>query len=161
MNITANKVVAIAYTLRDDDGQVIDSSQDREPLVYLHGANNIIPGLESALDGKTTGEELSVRIPPEGAYGIREDTKIQDVPREMFGDSEVQVGAQYHAAGPNGENLVVTVVAADDESVTVDGNHPLAGVHLNFDVKVIEIRDASEEELSHGHAHGPGGHHHG
>ncbi len=160
MNITANKVVSIDYTLKDDQGQVLDTSEGREPLVYLHGAQNIIPGLESALEGKGTEEELSVRVDPEEGYGARDDAKIQEVPREMFGDADVQVGAQYHAAGPNGEALVVTVVSADDQNVTVDGNHPLAGVPLNFNVKVVEVRDATEEELEHGHVHGPEGHHH-
>ncbi len=160
MQISQQKVVTISYTLKDDDGQVLDTSEGREPLVYLHGANNIIPGLESALDGKGAGDTLSVRIAPEQAYGLRDDNMQQDVPREMFGDMDVKVGAQYHAAGPDGQPVVVTVIATDDESVTVDGNHPLAGQHLNFDVTVLEVRDASEEEVSHGHAHGPGGHQH-
>lgn len=161
MNISANKVVSIDYTLKDDQGQVLDTSEGREPLVYLHGAQNIIPGLESALEGKDTDDELSVHVDPEQAYGSRDDSKIQQVPREMFGDAEVKVGAQYHAAGPNGEALVVTVTDADGENVTVDGNHPLAGVPLNFDVKVVDVRDATEEELAHGHVHGPHGHDHG
>ena len=160
MQVSEKKVVAIDYTLKDDDGQVLDSSQGRDPLLYLHGANNIIPGLEAALEGKTAGDAVSVRVAPEEAYGVRDDAKIQSVPRQMFGDAEVEIGGQYHAAGPDGEPLVVTVVEADDENVTVDGNHPLAGAHLNFDVTVVEVRDATEEEMAHGHVHGPGGHHH-
>jgi FKBP-type peptidyl-prolyl cis-trans isomerase SlyD len=160
MNIAASTVVAIDYTLRNDQGEVLDTSEGREPLVYLHGANSIIPGLERALEGKTEGDELSVRVPPEEAYGARDEAMIQAVPRAMFGENPVQVGARYRAAGPNGEPLEITVVEADQDRVTVDANHPLAGEHLNFDVTVREVREASEEEVSHGHAHGPGGHDH-
>ena len=161
MKIEANKVVSIDYTLKDDDGNIVDSSSGSEPLVYLHGANNIIPGLESELNGKSIGEQISVRVPPEQAYGVRDDAKQQEVPRAMFGDEEIKVGAQYHAAGPDGNHLTVTVVDVTNEDVTVDANHPLAGYHLNFDVKVVDVRDATAEELDHGHVHGPGGHHHG
>jgi len=160
MKIEANKVVSIDYTLKDDDGNIVDTSQGAEPLVYLHGASNIIPGLESELDGKAAGEEISVRVPPEQAYGVRDDAKKQAVPRAMFGDEEIKVGAQYHAAGPDGRHLTVTVVDVSNDEVTVDANHPLAGYHLNFDVKVVDVRDATAEELDHGHVHGPGGHHH-
>ena len=160
MKIAANTVVSIDYTLKDDSGNIVDSSEGAEPLVYLHGANNIIPGLESALHGKAVGEEISVRVPPEEAYGVRDDEKKQAVPKAMFGDEDIKVGAQYHAAGPEGQHITVTVVEVTDEEVTVDANHPLAGYHLNFDVKIVDIREASEEELAHGHVHGPGGHHH-
>jgi len=161
MQVTAKKIVAIEYTLKDDQGQVIDSSQGHDPLVYLHGSNNIIPGLEAALEGKAKGEQVSVRVAPEEAYGPRDEQKIQAVPRDMFGEHDVQIGARYNGAGPDGEAVVVTVVAADTDTVTVDGNHPLAGEHLNFDLKIVEVRDASDEEISHGHVHGPGGHQHG
>ena len=160
MKIEGNKVVSIDYTLKDDDGNVVDTSNGAEPLVYLHGASNIIPGLEFELAGKAVGEELSVRVPPEQGYGVRDDSKKQAVPKAMFGEEEIKVGAQYHAAGPDGQHLTVTVVDVSDEDVTVDANHPLAGFHLNFDVKVVDIRDATQEELDHGHVHGPGGHHH-
>lgn len=159
-HIAEKKVVSINYTLKDDKGQVLDSSEGKDPLVYLHGSHNIIPGLEQALEGKQADDDLNVRVEPEEAYGVRDDSKVQSVPRDMFGDQDVQVGAQYHAAGPDGESLVVTVVEADEQEVTVDGNHPLAGVALNFDVKVVEVRDATEEEIEHGHVHGPGGHQH-
>jgi len=160
MKVSDNAVISIDYTLKDDNGNVIDQSEKSDPLVYLHGAKNIIPGLESALDGKTVGEELSVRVTPEEAYGVRDDEKKQSVPKTMFGDEEVTVGAQYHAQGPDGQHLTVTVISVSDEEIVVDGNHPLAGMHLNFDVKVVDIRDATKEELEHGHAHGPGGHQH-
>jgi FKBP-type peptidyl-prolyl cis-trans isomerase SlyD len=126
----------------------------------LHGANNIIPGLESELDGKSIGEKISVRVPPEQAYGVRDESKQQAVPRDMFGDEEIKVGDQYHAAGPDGRHITVTVVGVAGNDVTVDANHPLAGYHLNFDVKVVDVRDATQEEIHHGHVHGPGGHHH-
>lgn len=160
MQVAAKKIVSIEYTLKDDDGNIVDSSKGGDPLVYLHGANNLIPGLEKQLEGKSSGDELNVRIPPEEAYGNRDDAKVESVNKSMFGDENIKVGAQYHAAGPNNEHFVVTVVDVKDDMVTIDANHPLAGVHLNFEVKVVEVREATEEELSHGHAHGPGGHQH-
>jgi FKBP-type peptidyl-prolyl cis-trans isomerase SlyD len=160
MQIENNRVVSIAYTLKDDDDNVIDQSSDGS-FCYLHGASNIIPGLEDALAGKAAGDELSVTIPPEQGYGVRDDARVQDVPRNMFpAEQEIQPGMQFHAQGPDGQSIVVLVTKADDATVTVDGNHPLAGVQLNFDVKVMEIRDATAEELEHGHVHGPDGHAH-
>ncbi len=160
MTIAENKVVTIEYTLKNDQGEVLDTSEGREPLVYLHGSQGIIPGLENALTGKVVGDSLTVRITPEDAYGERDDSMKQEVPREMFGDEDVEVGMQYHAQGPDDDMIVVTVIDANETHVTVDGNHPLAGVHLNFDVAVKDIRDASAEELEHGHVHGEGGHQH-
>lgn len=161
MSIGKHSVVTINYTLTDDDGTVIDSSQGGEPLVYLHGAMNIIPGLESALEGKGTGESLQVKVNPADGYGERNDEMVQTVPREMFeGVEDIQVGAQYHAASPEGHPIMITVLEVAEESITIDGNHPLAGVNLNFDVEIVEIREATEEEISHGHVHGPEGHQH-
>lgn len=160
MKVAANKVVSIDYTLKDDSGNVVDTSEGSEPLSYLHGASNIIPGLETALDGKDVGEEVSVRVPPEEAYGARDDAKQQKVPKSMFGSEDIKVGAQYHASGPDGQHLTVSVVDIDGDDVTVDANHPLAGFHLNFDVKVVDVRDATQEEMDHGHVHGPEGHQH-
>jgi FKBP-type peptidyl-prolyl cis-trans isomerase SlyD len=160
MQIGDQKVVTLHYTLTDNDGKVIDKSEDGS-FAYLHGASNIIPGLEDALTGKTAGEEMSVSVSPEQAYGVRDESMLQQVPKNMFEDtSQIAVGTQFHAQGPNGEMLVVTVMDVQEEHVVVDGNHPLAGVELNFDVKIIDVRDASEEEVEHGHVHGPGGHHH-
>jgi FKBP-type peptidyl-prolyl cis-trans isomerase SlyD len=158
MQIESHKVVTLNYTLTDNDGNVIDQSSDGS-FAYLHGANNIIPGLEDALTGKQAGDELSVSVTPEQAYGERDASKTQKVPRDMFPtDTDVEAGMQFHAQGPNGEMVVVTVTDVAEDGVTVDGNHPLAGVHLNFAVQVVEVRDASKEELDHGHVHGPGGH---
>lgn len=160
MTIQDNKVVSLNYTLRDDDGNILDRCQDAS-FVYLHGAGNILPGLERAIAGKQVGDSVNVSLAPEDAYGARDEAKTQSVPREMFDDSvDIEAGMQFHAEGPNGEHLVVTVVEVDEQSVTVDGNHPMAGISLNFEVEVMGIRDASAEELAHGHVHGAGGHHH-
>jgi FKBP-type peptidyl-prolyl cis-trans isomerase SlyD len=160
MTISVNKVITLHYTLTDDAGTVIDQSTDGS-FVYLHGASNIIPGLENALTGKAAGDELQVSVAPEEAYGVRDDSRVEQVPREMFPeDTDIEPGMQFHAQGPEGQMVMITVVEASNDTVTVDGNHPLAGVPLNFDVKIIDIRDASAEELEHGHAHGPEGHQH-
>ncbi len=160
MQIADQKVVTIDYTLTDNEGRVIDKSSDGS-FAYLHGASNIIPGLENALAGKSAGDELTVSVSPDQGYGMRDEAMLQQVPKSMFEDaSQIAVGTQFHAQGPNGEVLVVTVKDVQDEHVVVDANHPLAGVDLNFDVKVVDVRDASEEEVAHGHVHGPEGHHH-
>jgi FKBP-type peptidyl-prolyl cis-trans isomerase SlyD len=160
MKIEKNKVVAIDYKLTGDDGQVIDSSEGKEPLAYLHGTGSIISGLEDALEGKVTGDALKVSIAPEKGYGVRDETKKVTVARsQLQGVDEIKPGLQLQAQMPNGPQLF-TVTAMDEKSVTLDGNHPLAGTTLNFDVTVKDIREATAEELAHGHVHGPGGHHH-
>lgn len=160
MQVSAQKVVFIHYTLTDDDGEVIDSSEGHAPLAYIHGAGNIIPGLESALLGKSVGDAFKVSIPPEDAYGVRDDSLVQPVPRQAFhGVDEIEPGMQFHADSPGGGQLV-TVVDVQGDTVILDGNHPMSGLTLNFDVQVTEIRDATPEELAHGHVHGAGGHHH-
>lgn len=159
MQIAKQKVVTIDYTLTDDQGNVIDKSEGGQ-FAYLHGAQNIIPGLEQALEGKSAGDAVQVKVSPEEGYGQRDDALQQQVPREMFGEHDPQVGMQFHAQTPDGQMITVTVVGAEGDQVTVDANHPLAGVNLNFDVEILEVRDATEEEVSHGHVHGPGGHEH-
>ena len=160
MAIEKDKVVSIDYTLTGNDGQVLDSSQGREPLAYLHGAGNIIPGLESALEGKSEGEQLNVQIPPDQAYGQRDERMIQPVPRTAFqGVADIQPGMQFQA-NTNAGTRLITVVGVQDDQVTIDANHPLAGATLNFDVKIVNVRDATSEEKSHGHVHGAGGHQH-
>lgn len=161
MQIEKHKVVSIDYSLKDDEGNLIDSSEGNDPLAYLHGMGNIIPGLENELEGKKVGDSLSVRIEPKDGYGEKSDALTQVVPKEMFeGTDDIQVGMQFHAADEQGNMQVITVSAVNGDEITVDGNHPLAGVHLNFDVKVVDVRDASAEEIEHGHAHGAGGHAH-
>jgi FKBP-type peptidyl-prolyl cis-trans isomerase SlyD len=157
--IAKDQVVSFHYTLTDEQGTVIDKSED-QPLVYLHGASNIIPGLENALVGKVVGDKLTVTVQPADGYGEYQPEMVQDVPRNLFqGVDNIEVGMQFQAQADDGMQ-VVTVKDVTDEVVIVDGNHPLAGQTLNFDVEIVEIRDASAEELQHGHAHGAGGHHH-
>lgn len=160
MNISNNSVASIHYTLTDGEGKVIDTSEGQEPLAYLHGAGNIIPGLEKALQGKTVGDKFTVNIPAAEAYGVRDDSMVQELPSNMFsGIDKIEEGMEFHAETEQGLQ-VVTVTKVEGDTVTIDGNHPLAGVDLTFDVEVAEVRDATKEELEHGHAHGAGGHHH-
>ena len=157
MQIENNKVATLHYTLKDNEGNIIDQSEDGS-FVYLHGALNIIPGLETALTGKAAGDELNVKVAPEEAYGVRSEEHMQEVPKEMFeSDAEINVGMQFHAQGPNGEDLMVTIAEIKDDVIIVDGNHPLAGMELNFDVKIVEVREATDEEMEHGHVHVEGG----
>lgn len=157
MTITKNSVVAIDYTLTGDDNEVIDSSNGRRPLEYMHGQGNIIPGLETALEGKGEGESLKVNIAPGDAYGEYNPKLVQPVPRSNFGTiDKIEVGMQFQARTPGGMH-VVRVVTVDSENVTVDANHPLAGKTLHFDVKVVSVRDARPEELEHQHVCNEGG----
>ncbi len=159
MQIEKNRVVTIDYTLKGPDGAVIDTSVGRQPLPYLHGAGNLINGLEKALEGKTAGEKVVVTVQPEEGYGVRDETLTQSAPKSAFQSPDIAVGQQFRADSPTGQK-VFTVTKIEGETVTVDGNHPLAGVPLNFEVDVKEVRAATQEELAHGHVHGPGGHHH-
>lgn len=160
MNIARDHVVSIHYTLRDDGGEIIDASARDEPLTYLHGHGNLIPGLERELTGKNAGERLQVKITPADGYGEYDSALVQEVPRRALkGVSEVRVGMRLQAQSPQGARaLTVTQVRGD--MVTLDGNHPLAGKNLHFKVQIAEVRAATEEELAHGHVHGPGAHHH-
>lgn len=158
MQVTANKAVSIDYTLSNDAGDVLDSSNGGAPLVYLHGAGNIIPGLEKALEGKQQGDEVKVSVEPAEAYGEFNSELVAVLGRHMFeGVDTLEEGMQFHASGPDGSMQIVTIKAVEGDEVTVDGNHPLAGQRLNFEVKVVDIRDANEEEIAHGHIHGEGG----
>lgn len=156
MQITKNTVASIHYTLRDNEGTIIDSSDGRDPLHYLHGAGNLIVGMEEGLEGKSKGEKLNLKISPEKGYGEKDENLVQRVPHAAFGAQEVKEGMRFST----NQGGVVTVTHVGLDSVTVDGNHPLAGVELNFDVEVMDVRNATSEEISHGHVHGPGGHHH-
>jgi FKBP-type peptidyl-prolyl cis-trans isomerase SlyD len=160
MQIANHKVVSIHYTLTNDEGDVLDSSKGQEPLAYLHGFGNIISGLENALNGRALGDKFTVAIAPAEGYGERDNEMVQSVPKSSFqGVDEILPGMQFQAQSPDGMQLV-TVIDVDGDEVILDGNHPMAGMTLNFDVEVTEIRDATAEELEHGHVHGPGGHHH-
>ncbi len=160
MHIEKNRVVTINYTLRDDQGAVLDSPGGRGTLSYLHGKGNIIPGLEQALAGRSAGDRLDVTVAPEQGYGLRDERLVQIVARAKFGEvAGLAPGMQVRASGPQGQRLV-TVVRVDRDFVTVDGNHPLAGKTLHFSLEVDAVRKATHEEITHGHVHGPGGHHH-
>ena len=160
MQIANNKVVSIHYKLTNDEGSILDSSEGQEPLAYLHGLGNIIPGLENALTGRAVGDKFTVTIAPADGYGERDNEMVQSVPKSAFqGVDQIEPGMQFQAQSPDGMQLV-TVVDVDGDEVILDGNHPMAGITLTFDVEVTEIRDATAEELDHGHVHGPGGHHH-
>ncbi|MDH3637822.1 MAG: peptidylprolyl isomerase [Gammaproteobacteria bacterium] len=158
MNISNDTVVSIHYTLRNLDGDVLDSSVGQDPLIYLHGAQQIIVGLENALIGKVAGDEFEISINPEQGYGSRDEGRVGDVPLSTFeGVDELQVGMRFQAETPEGPTIVM-VTGIGDDTVTVDGNHPLAGQELYFEVSVLDVRAATPEEIDHGHAHGPDAH---
>jgi FKBP-type peptidyl-prolyl cis-trans isomerase SlyD len=149
-----NVVVSMHYTLTNSAGELLDSSEGADPLSYLHGAGNIIAGLENALSGKLTGDALQVQIAPADAYGEIREEMIQVVPRSAFqGIEEIEPGMAFQARGPDGASQQIVVRSVDGDQVTVDGNHPLAGVELHFDVQIVDVREATEEEIAHGHVH--------
>jgi FKBP-type peptidyl-prolyl cis-trans isomerase SlyD len=159
MQIANQKVVTIDYTLTDDRGEVLDTSVGQEPLSFIQGTGSIIPGLENALEGKSAGDALKVTVSPAEAYGERDEELVMAVPRDRFPtDREINVGMKFSAQSAGGAQTF-TVVGVNERSITVDANHPLAGVTLSFDVKVIAVRDATADELEHGHIHGAGGDH--
>lgn len=154
MVVENDTVVTIAYTLKDADGSVLDASGDGEGLSYLHGHQNIVPGLESALAGKAVGDEVNAEVAPEEGYGERREDLVFAVPRDrMPADTELEPGMQFRAQGEEGQEMVVTLVEVGENEVQMDGNHPLAGQTLFFDVAVQDIRAATAEEISHGHVH--------
>ena len=160
MSIAQDQVVSINYTLKDDAGAVIDQSAAGEPLTYLHGHGNLIPGLERELAGKNTGDRVQVMIAPADGYGEYDRALVQKVPRRALkGIADVRVGMRLQAQTADGARPV-TVTQLTGDMVTLDGNHPLAGKNLNFDVEVAQVRAATAEELAHGHVHGPDDHHH-
>lgn len=160
MQISDQCVARFHYTLRNDSGEVLDSSEGQEPLAYLHGAGNIVSGLEEALAGKSEGDEFQVSVDPESGYGPKHEALVQEVPRSAFqGVEQIDVGMRFQAESDRGP-MVVTVTGVSEETVTVDGNHPLAGETLHFDIEVVEVREATGEEQEHGHPHGAGGHEH-
>jgi FKBP-type peptidyl-prolyl cis-trans isomerase SlyD len=153
MNVTKNRVVSIDYTLTDDNNTIIDSTSDSGSFDYLHGFGNIIPGLEQALEGKKAGDYFSVTIPAAQAYGERDERLVLDVPLDRFQNAgPVKEGMRFHAETSGGVQMI-TVTQVAGQTVTIDGNHPLAGLDLTFDVAVNAIREANAEELAHGHVH--------
>jgi FKBP-type peptidyl-prolyl cis-trans isomerase SlyD len=161
MTIKENSVVTMHYELKDSEGNVLDSSKGAEPLVYLHGASNIIVGLEEQLQGKKVGDVVEAQVSPEKGYGIPVEALVQQVPTEAFGGEidKIEVGMRFEAQTEQGP-VPVVVTAIVNDTVTVDGNHPLAGKQLHFKCSISEVRDATEEEIEHKHVHGPGGHQH-
>ena len=160
MQIAQNSVAAFHYTLTDDEGQVIDSSAGREPLTYLHGQGHIVPGLEKQMEGRSVGDKFDAHVAPEEGYGVHHAELMQQVPREAFqGVEDIQPGMQFQGNGPEGQ-INVTVSKVENGVVFIDANHPLAGKTLHFAIEVTDVRDATAEELQHGHVHGAGGHHH-
>lgn len=158
--ISENKVVYFNYTLTNDDGEILDQSNS-EPLAYLHGFGNIILGLENALVGKSIGDKLTVTVEPADAYGEYMEEAVQEVPRANFqGVDNIEAGMQFQSQTEDGHVMLVTVRDVQEDIVVVDANHPLAGERLTFDVEIVDVRDATQEELAHGHAHGVGGHQH-
>ena len=161
MKVGKDKVVLMHYTLKNDAGDVIDSSEGGDPLPFLQGHGNIIPGLESALEGSKAGDKLDVSIKPEKAYGERMKDAIQEIPKSALkGIDEVKVGMQLQSQDQDGNAFLVNVTKIEDDKITVDANHPLAGQTLHFSVSIESVRKAEAEELSHGHVHADGQHHH-
>jgi FKBP-type peptidyl-prolyl cis-trans isomerase SlyD len=160
VQIAADSVVLIHYTLKNDDGKVLDSSAGGEPLAYIQGHGNLVSGLEKALEGKTQGNRVEVTLAPADGYGVRNEALVQRVPkRSLQGAGEIRKGMQFQAQTDEGMR-VFTVTTVVGDMVTLDGNHPLADQTLHFDVEVVDVRGATAEELEHGHVHGAGGHHH-
>jgi FKBP-type peptidyl-prolyl cis-trans isomerase SlyD len=161
MRIEKGRVVDLDYSLHLGDGEIVDRSDPGEPLTYLHGEGEIVPGLENALEGMEVGQRKEVVVAPEEGYGDRDPDRVQRVPRKAFPAGFVpEVGMELSAQGPEGDEIPFVVQRVEPDTVTIDLNHPLAGKTLHFDVTVREVREATAEERSHGHAHGPEGHEH-
>lgn len=161
MQIADRCVVTLAYTLRDAVGTVLDQADAGEPFVYLHGRHSIVPGLEQGLAGREPGARCMVTVTPQDGYGMRDEKLVQVVAREQFEtETPLAVGMQFHTRDAGGQVHMVAIMALADDAVTIDANHPLAGQTLNFEVEILAVREATLEELAHGHAHGPGAHHH-
>lgn len=158
MQVADKKAVTIKYTLRDEGGSVLDTTDGRDPLTYLHGAGNLVPGVEEALEGKSPGDEIKVTVPPEKGYGLREEDNVRNVPVRKLPAGNLRPGSTVQLNTNHGPMMAV-IKAVKGDYATLDLNHPLAGKALQFDLTVVEVRDATEEELAHGHVHGPGDHH--
>ena len=158
MQITKNKVATFDFKVTDQKGEVLDSSELVGPFPYVHGNGYLIPGLETEMEGKSVGDSFSITVAPAQAYGERDESIVQVLPQEAMQGIEVEVGMQLEA-GYEGGSRIVTVTKVDESGITIDGNHPLAGMTLNFDISIVDVRDATPEELEHGHPHMPGGCH--
>ncbi len=160
VKVVKNSVVTINYTLTNNNGEVLDSSKANGPLAYLHGHDNIIPGLEKEMEGKTKGDKFKTTILPKDGYGDIRSDMVQNVPKSQFEEGEkLEIGMQFQVQAGE-ETLIVAIKEINDDTVTLDGNHPLAGQTLHFEVEINEIREATKDELEHGHIHGESCHHH-
>lgn len=160
MAVKQNSVVSMNYVLKDKDGTILDQSRGGQPLVYLHGHSNIIPGLESELANKGKGDKLQVHVTPDKGYGTLDPEKRFAIERRQLGAAKIEPGMMLQLEDDEGGTMVAHVISVDDEHIQLDGNHPMAGKDLFFDIEIVDVRDATQEEVSHGHVHGPGGHHH-
>ncbi|MBT8381090.1 MAG: peptidylprolyl isomerase [Ignavibacteria bacterium] len=161
MSVEMNKVIIFNYTLKDDTGSVLDSSENKEPLSFLSGSNTILPKLEKTLTGMIIGSKKNVKLSAEDAYGDYKEEAVQTVNKDQFPkEAQLTVGASYMANSPDGKQMPFVITEVKEQDITVDFNHPLAGKDLEFDVELIDVREATPEEMQHGHVHGPGGHHH-
>lgn len=162
MKVMKDTVVSMSYLLRNGQGEELDRSEEGSPLVYLHGSGQIVPGLEKQLEGLSQGDRREkIEVAPEEAYGEMREELMLSVSRQQFpAEAEIEPGMRFWANTPEGEQHPFTVIEVEGDEVKIDGNHPLAGQTLYFDVTIDEVRVATKEELDHGHAHGPGGHHH-
>lgn len=161
MPIGQNKVVTMNYTLKDNQGNVIQTTEKKEPFQFLSGNKQILPKLEQEIDNMIIGSKKNVKIPANEAYGEYSEQAVQQVDKKNFpNDVELKAGMEFVANSPEGQQMPFVVKEVKDKEVTIDFNHPLAGKDLEFDVELVDVRDASLEELQHGHAHGPGGHNH-
>lgn len=159
--VTDGTVVTMHYTLKNPEGEVLDTSSGRDPLAYVHGANNIVPGLERQLNDKTVGDTIHAVVPPAEGYGERQGPGPQQVSRSAFpADAQLAPGMQVAARNEDGSTVPLWIVGVAEQEVLIDANHPLAGVTLHFDVEITGLRPATEEEKTHGHPHGPGGQEH-
>jgi FKBP-type peptidyl-prolyl cis-trans isomerase SlyD len=159
MQIQKDAVVSMHYTVKDAKGELIDSSEGQAPMAYLHGAGNIVEGLEQALEGKSVGDKIDVTLTPENAYGSYQPKLVQQVARKVFEGATVEVGQRFQVQTSQGPRMV-TVTEVKGDLITIDGNHPLAGQTLHFSVEIIEVRESTAEERDHGHVHGEHGHQH-
>ncbi len=161
MAIGANKVVTLNYKLTDDQGNMIQTTSRNEPFVYLSGNNQILPKLEEQIDNMLIGGKKNIELSSSDAYGDYDEKAVQQVKKEEFPEgAELKEGMEYMAHSPEGQPIPFVVKEVKDDDVTIDFNHPLAGRNLKFDVELVDVRDATAEELQHGHVHGPNGHHH-
>ncbi len=159
MKISNNKIASLGYTLKNDDGQVLDKADKEHPFLYMHGTGGIIKGLEKALDDKSTNDSFNLIVAPEDAYGERDVNLTEAVPRTMFegiDDKELVAGAQFHAQTAQGAQII-SIASVEGDTINIDANHPLAGETLHFEVEVLDVRDATEDEIAHGHPHMEGG----